>query len=196
MLICLFGIAQGFCVDPAVKDFVDGKKTLYSTLGHAKSKGVNFTMCYPNSWVAKEGDRPNVVQKFISDGGKGNVLGMIITKPLPASLTEDQQKSLFTEEALKDSVPDGATVISLKPTKIEGSPAGIMEYTQRAERAGNVFDVHSIIYTFCRGSTLVTLNFQVGGTPDNAAAQKEKLEQSRPLFTLMASSIIFPDKWK
>lgn len=48
-----------------------------------QAKGVNFTISYPNSWRAAEGERPNILQKFVSEGGHGLEM-MILTKDLPS----------------------------------------------------------------------------------------------------------------
>lgn len=185
-------------VTPAVAEFTSGQKTKFSTDKHAKAKGLNMTISYPNSWKAKEGDRPNILQKFVSNGGTGTELFMIVTKSLPEGTTvsDEEAKELFTEESLKDFVPDGSNFLSGKSTKIEGLPAGILEFSKRAERAGMVVDMHTIGYIFFSGSTMVQIQCQVGSLPGSKVTAKERMDEMRPLFTLVASSVVLPDKWK
>jgi hypothetical protein len=65
-----------------VREFIDGGRTTFSTNDHPKTKGVNFTIAYPNSWAAAEGDRPNIVQKFTSEAGRGLEMAVIVTNDL------------------------------------------------------------------------------------------------------------------
>jgi hypothetical protein len=66
----------------------------------------------------------------------------------------------------------------------------------RAERAGMVVDMHTISYIFFSGSTMVQIQCQVGSLPDSKVTAKERMDEMRPLFTLVASSVVLPDKWK
>ena len=184
-------------VSPTVAEFTKGQKTKFSTEKHAKAKGLNMTISYPNSWKAKEGDRPNILQKFVSNGGTGTELFMIVTKSLPggAALSNEEAKDQFTEESFKEFVPEGSNFISGRSTKIEGLPAGILEFSKRVERAGMVVDIQVINYIFFSGSTMVQIQCQVG-SPNANMTTKERMEEIRPLFTLITSSIVLPDKWK
>ncbi|MEI6656395.1 MAG: hypothetical protein WCP45_16655 [Verrucomicrobiota bacterium] len=185
-------------VSPTVAEFTNGQKTKFSTDKHAKAKGLNMTISYPNSWVAKEGNRPNILQKFVSNGGTGTELFMIITKSLPggATLSNEEAKALFTEESLKEFLPEGSNFISGRPTKIEGLPAGIVEFSNRTERAGMIIEQHIISYIFCSGSTMVQIQCAVTSLPGGKITAKEQMEEMRPLFTLIANSVVLPDQWK
>ena len=185
-------------VPPAIAEFTAGDKTKYSTLNHEKAKGLNMTISFPNSWEAKEGDRPNIVQKFVSDGGAGLELFMIVTKSLPpgTTFTEEELTEFFTENSLKEFVPDGATFISGNATKIEGLQAGILEFSKRGERAGVSIDMQTINYIFFSGSTMVQIVCQVGSLPGSPISARDRMNEFKPLFTLIASSTVLPDKWK
>ena len=185
---------------PAIKEFIDGKRTKFSTQGHAKAKGLEMTVAYPKSWAAKEGERPNIVQKFVSDGGRGLEMVMIITKtlPLPAGtkISEAELKEFFTPAEMKEMLPEGAKFIDAKATKIEGLPAGILEYSMRRERAGMTLDMQVIAYIFIHGTTMVQLHCQVGGPPTNGAPLNQHIGEFLALFVLMANSIVLQDNWK
>ncbi|MBK7808494.1 MAG: hypothetical protein IPJ51_19720 [Saprospiraceae bacterium] len=43
------------------KEFMDDFRTKYSTKNHPKSKGLNYTISFPKSWIVKEGERPNII---------------------------------------------------------------------------------------------------------------------------------------
>ena len=65
------------------REFLDGYKYKYKTNGAGKAKGVAFSIEAPKTWVAKEGNRPNIVQKFVSENGRGLELLLILIKELP-----------------------------------------------------------------------------------------------------------------
>lgn len=185
-------------ITPAVAEFTSGQKTQFSSANHAKAKGLNMTISYPKSWIAKEGDRPNILQKFVSNDGAETGLFMILIKSLPegTTLSNEEAQQVFTVESLKDFVPEEGHFISGLSTKIEGLPAGILEFSKRSERAGMVFDVQTVSYFFFFGSNMVTIQCQVGGLTGSMITVKERMDEIRPLFTLIASSVVLHDKWK
>jgi hypothetical protein len=183
---------------PDVKAFIDGDRTAFSTLNHKKSKGLNMEFAYPKGWVAKEGEKPNIVQKFVSESGMEMVAITVKTLPTPAGtkVTEEEMKEFFTEDALREMVPDGAKVFMAKPTKVEGLPAGMIEYSVKAERLGVVVETHAINFMFIYGSNLVSVSFSVMGMPDSKIKVEDRVKELRPIFLAMANRILLPDKWK
>src|SRR2546425_4957616 len=115
-------------VTPTAKEFLDGNKTKFSTAGHPKAKGVKMSLYYPRSWVAQEGERPNIVQKFVGKGQDALAIALIhiSSPPFPAGtrISPSELEEILTPDNLKDMLPDGATLISAKSTKIDGLPAG------------------------------------------------------------------------
>jgi hypothetical protein len=184
--------------DPA-REFLDGNRRTFSTKDHPKAKGVNFTIAYPSSWAAAEGERPNIVQKFVSGGGRGLESVMIITKELPLSpgavLTEEDMRDLFTLSELRGMLPDGAIFVGAQSTEIEGTPAGILEYVIRGERAGVEFQIQTWTLNFISGKILVQIQFGVGGPTRSDIGVSRRMAVFKPLFVLMANSIVLPDKW-
>lgn len=183
------------------RKFIDGEISLFNTKNHVKSKGAEFTIAYPNSWVSKEGDRPNIVQKFISENGRGLEMALILTNAIPlhngVRLTRNELKELFTPTELREIVPSGARLIEAKATEIEGEPAGIIEYALRMERAGESVIMQSWSLIFAYNGTFVQVQFSVG-VPDISGGYElaqQRMDDFKPLFHLMANSIIFPEKW-
>jgi hypothetical protein len=119
LLIVLFlpGPVFAQAADPA-REFLDGHRATFSTMGHPKAKGVVFTIAYPLSWAAKEGERPNIVQRFISEHGHGLEMALILTKqlslPADSVLTYQDLRELFDVGILRGMLPPGATYIGAK----------------------------------------------------------------------------------
>src|SRR5262245_49354173 len=112
-LSCLLAVQYIFAQTPssAVVEFTQGKTAKFSTKGHPKSKGAVFTIKYPQSWSAEEGERPNIVQKFASESGKGFEMALIVTSAIPPNipLTKASIKDILSQESLKKELPEGAT---------------------------------------------------------------------------------------
>ena len=184
--------------DPG-REFLDGHRATFSTKGHPKAKGVVFTIAYPNSWAAAEGEHPDIVQKFVSEQGHGLEMAVIITKqialPADAVWTDSDLRELFNIDALHGMLPSGAIYVGAQSTEIEGSPAGILEYTLRAERAGMVGLIHAWTLNFVYDKTMVQIQFAVTGLGNSEAVTSRQMTMFKPLFVLMANSIVFPEKW-
>ncbi len=197
LFLVLIAISSHLVAAPPAQDFL-AAKSKYATAGHAKAKGLVMTLEYPTSWTAKEGERPNIVQKFVSPSRLE--MAAIITKalPLPAGtkIPEQELKEFFTPTEMKEMLPEGATLIAAKATKIEGLPAGIMEYSMRQERAGMTADMRFVAFIFVHGTTMVQLQCSVVAPVAQSASLPQRMTEFMPLFTLMANSIVLPDKWK
>jgi len=201
LLITLFHATASFGATPTAKEFASGNQAKFSTAGHPKSKGINLVVSYPRSWLAQEGERPNIVQKFFSEHGKGLEGAIIVTKnlgvPPGTVISEMELEELFSPAELKDMLPSGASFIQASSTKIEGLPAGILEYSTREERAGLTIHTQVVSYIFVHNNTLIQFQCLVStGIHNNQDMLIRKMAEFRPLFTLMANSIVLPDRWK
>lgn len=183
-------------ISDAAKEMLDGKATKFATKGHPKSKDSAFTIKLPSSWVAKEGERPNIVQKFVSENGTGNAMAIITTSTIPPeeSLTEASINEALSSDSLKEMVPEGARFINAQTTKIENEPAGILEYSARMERVGQTLETQTLTLFFFQGRTMVGLQFWLGGQVDSKELRRQ-FTAYRPLFNMIMNSIVFDDKW-
>ncbi len=180
-------------------EFLAGNRTIFGTSGHSKAKGVSLTIAYPNSWAAVEGDRPNIVQKFVSQGGRGLETVMIVTKELSLPkgmvLSNKDRKELLSPSELRGMLPAEAKAIEALSTEIEGEPAGVLEYSVRGERAGVTLSTHGRVLAFFSANTLVQVHFQVAGPASSEGEVARRMAIFKPLFALMANSIVLQDKW-
>jgi hypothetical protein len=192
------GIATAQAAQSPVAEFANGSVVRFSTRGHVKSKGAVFSMKVPKSWASLEGERPNIVQKFVSENGKGLEMAMIATKSIPSDVPFSKQdiRDILSADGQREMLPDGATFIAARSSLIEAEPAGVMEYTMRMQRADYDIHMHVLSLTFFQDRTMVQVQFQIGGLPEQRATVERKFVAFRPLFQLMMNSIVFDDKWK
>ena len=184
-------------ISDAAKEMLDGRATKFSTKGHPKSTDAVFTIKFPVSWVAKEGERPNIVQKFVDENGHGNAMAMITTSAVPPeeSLTKASINEALSSDSLKEMLPEGARLINAQTTKIENEPAGILEYSARMERVGQTLETQTLTLFFFQGRTMVGLQFWLGGQVDDSKELRRQFTAYRPLFNMIMNSIVFDDMW-
>jgi hypothetical protein len=168
----------------------------FSTAGHAKAKGVDLTIKYPADWNAAEGDRPNVVQKFVNPTSTALVLVGTKTFPGETPSQEEVAEFLADREAVVDLVTPNSKALDFKFTKLEGEPAAIVEFLDARERAGIRVNSHVVCLIFFRGNIMVLVHGMVGDPSNDPATVSKNFDSYRGLFTLMFSSIVFNDKWK
>ena len=68
-------------------EFSDGYRQRYESAGTGKAKGVAFNLQVPISWKAMEGNRPNVVAKFVSENGRGLEFFVVLIRAMPTSIS-------------------------------------------------------------------------------------------------------------
>jgi hypothetical protein len=92
---------------------------IFNGSGHAKSKGLEFTIKTPKSWTMKEGDRPNIVQKFRSENGNGSAQVVIISKSLPEVFNQETVKELYSKESMKEIFSELGTYVQSSSILLE-----------------------------------------------------------------------------
>jgi hypothetical protein len=187
-----------FVFSVGFEDEIDRKETIvYSTKGHPKAKGINLNIKRPKSWIALDGDRPNIVQKFQSEKGKGRELVTVLIKYLPSTPSQETVRKLFSPDHLKKMIPPGGKVFTANSTMIDGEIAGISEYGLAIDVAGVVLKSRTIQINVIQKDILIQIDFSVNGGPDSSEKElAAQMDVFRPLFQWMGRSIVFPDKWK
>src|SRR5690606_32606122 len=92
-------------------------------------------------------------------------------------------------------LPPGASLIHAQTTKIDGDPAGILEYTMPFENAGMSAWMHAWSICFVLDRALIQIQFGIVGPAGSEAEAATRMAAHKPLFRLIANSIVFPDKW-
>jgi hypothetical protein len=181
----------------SIREFQSGARVTFNTKGHPKAHGVELTMAYPRSWTAAEGERPHIVQKF--SGPKDPVHGFpmvtIFINAMPASFSESDARELFASQDFREALPPNATLLDVRQTEIERIPAGILEYTARAERLGVSALMRIWSVSFIQADALVQVQFAVFSLKSDAAELAEQMAAYKPMFMLMANSIVLPKQW-
>ncbi len=198
-------------------EFLQGYKSKYLTVGHLKSKGIDLQVEYPKSWSSREGNRPNVIQFFSSNNGRGPAYALVMTRDLLAEaqdlLTSKEKAVLKTYEGSqaladeifsKNSLREMAEEVGLynvremksKRIIIDRWPGAMLEFIGEQQRLDLVVTMYTRMYLAIYENYLITLHCQLGefnGDIDNNL--KQNISEYTPLFHLMANSLIIQNQY-
>lgn len=202
-LICLWSLSAVAGPKEDFELFRNGEKLVWDSTGHVKAKGVRMKISYPRTWKAAEGNRPNIVQKFIGDPVRGiSMMVMIQTRSIPgfAEMTEKERQELRTEflsrDTAKEFVSEGDRLISHKVTKIDGEPCAMIEFEVSTERVDLKIGQKMLAFIIPRKDVLLMVQCATGGDVSTGFdAINKHYEEVKPLFLLISSSCVLTDKW-
>jgi len=192
-------VPAGTRIDPEVKEVLSAEKKAYSTLGHPKSQGLNISVKYPSVWVAKEGQRPHIVQKFTGSSTGSIVPGcMIIIQELPSIgkiFLDGQMAEEIFAEGVKDYIPPGAVYIDGGTTKIDAEPGAWVKYYFEQETSGMKIGMYSLQYMLFYKGSMFALQCSIAGSASEKLILEDAFSSYLPVFQNIGSSIYIPDKW-
>ena len=177
-------------------DFKAKRVSIYDTKGHPKAKGLRITIPYPISWVTEEGQRPNIVQKIKTSEGKYLISTTIYIKQAPTNTgyTSAQINSEQFRKNLVDGLGTTCTYLNSGATQIEGENAFWVILLQQLSTPTVNIDMLSLSYYVISDGKLIIVGHSVGGAT-NDPKLKDIFDAYTPIFQLMTTGIIFPDKW-
>lgn len=182
------------------REFLDGYKFKYSTNGAGKAKGVAFSIESPKTWVAKEGNRPNIVQKFVSENGRGLEFLLILIKEIPLQpgekITEKDISEILNPKDIQDFIPDGGVYLNSGKLTLENLPGFWVHFKMDMARMRNTFGIETIMYTIFYKNKMIQIQGQVVSSINGEPAERGGLKKYEKLFDLMANSFVISSMYK
>lgn len=179
-------------------EFTDGFKYRFNSTGNLKAKGVDFHLDLPKSWLAKEGNRPNIVQKFVSQNGHGLVMTLVLVLELPGvnSISEEDVKDLSRSEESKEMLPKNSKFINSGFIKIDGLPGIYQEFKMRQTQIDNEVLMHTINFNVYYKNKMISIQCSVSSTSDEEEDTDSIFNKYKELFKLIAGSLVIQSQWK
>mgnify|MGYP000011706058 CR=1 FL=1 len=182
------------------REFLDGYKYNYSTNGVGKAKGVAFSIESPRTWVAKEGNRPNIVQKFVSESGRGLELLLILIKEVPLqpgeTITEKDVMEILNPKDIQDFIPDGGVYLNSGKLTLENLPGFWVHFKMDMARVRNTMGMETIMYTIFYKNKMIQIQGQVMTSINGEPTERGGLKKYEKLFDLMANSFVISSMYK
>lgn len=180
-------------------ELTSGFTIIYKTKGHLKSKNTDWQIKVPKSWKAEEADRPNIIQKFTSDYGSGNQSIMLIVNEMPLpkgyKITKEELSEFFTENEMKDMVPESGKFISFTKMTFDNNIGGMIEYEQTMERLDFIIKIRMVQFMFVIGNKMYMLQCSVASEKADTDLVLE-MKKYLPLYKLVANTIVINDQYK
>lgn len=161
-----------------------------SIQGHPKAKEVNLKLKRPIGWEIEEGNRPNIVKKFVKDGDSY----LIMVKDNYMFVSRNEARDLFSDEELTTELIEGyddffenPELLTKKTVTIDNYPA--LEFTIKGEKEqlDNKFNMILKIWFILFEDKIVILQ--------SSGLGERNFHKLEPLYDQITSSVIFPDQY-
>lgn len=171
----------------------------FDTRNHPKAKGVWATIKYPAGWQAKEGERPNIVQKFTGEFRDMYVILML--QILDARAPVEKECSDMGTAEFAELFSDKASnqfAVNVKKSKHEEKPAFLYEMHSTIERAGMSFQTANKAMTVCYKNTLISAlcnPMKIDRATNSMKSTQRELSEASPLCFQYFNSLVLMDKY-
>jgi len=174
-----------------VREFSDGHRQRFSSHGHAKAKGIDLGLQLPKSWKAQEGERPNIVQKWISQNGTGHEMMLLDIRDAKGyAPTNSEIKDFVASGEVKDAIPNGATYLNSSVFSLEGEKGYRVEMSMIEERAGIKIYQHTAMHQLFFHGKAIGLMCQTSSSVENKIDADKRFKKNEPLCQQVLNSLI------
>ena len=204
-------------VDNPANEFIRGFRAVFRTTGHPKSKGLDVQIEVSQSWNSKEGRRPNVIQFFGSNNGRGPVYASIMVRDFieEAGLdpTDEEINALMSREGIEElasemfsdhNLEEMATGLGLNNIQnvetnrivLDRWPGAVVSFIGDGQNLDIVLTVYNRMYMIMYRNYLILVQFQVAKLPDDTDDEMDKkIAEYLPLFRLIANSLVIQSQY-
>ena len=171
----------------------------YDSKNHPKAKGIWATIRYPQGWVAKEGERPNIVQKFTGDYKGSFVMLALQIQDAGAPVEKeckDTSARVFGEDLASDE--ENLKILNIKKIKHEEKPAYIYDMQSVIDRAGMTAKTAHRVMSVCYGNSLISAwcsPMKINNANQSISSGPQQLEEISGLCFQFFNSLVLMDKY-
>lgn len=179
--------------DQPASEFSAKMRQRFNSQGHPKSLGLNLVMDLPLSWIATEGERPHIVQKWQSMAGHGLQLITLDIRETGQKVSKQDLQELIDSGEFKTFVPPGSTFINGGAQSVESLPGYWLDYSSAGERAGlQIYQVGRINAFFTSGKAFSISCMTTIDQEKKAEADKD-FANIKALCPMVVNSIVLKD---
>jgi len=181
-----------------VREMLDGFKKRFNSADNVKAKGLKYQFDVPKSWVAKEGNRPNIVQKFVSQNGHG--MDIIMTRvgviPEITNVSAEDVKQMLESGDAKLMLPKNADFIKGRFVTIDNIPGVSLEYKAQQMYLDKELFSHNIDFYLYYQNKIISINCAVGASKGNESKLDGVFNNYKTLFDFVAGSFVLQNQWE
>lgn len=174
-----------------VGEFFDNYRQRFRSDGHPKAQGIDLVLQVPKSWKAKDGERPHIVQKWISQNGTGSGMMLLDIRDMQGySMSNGEVVEMVNSGEIKDVIPEGFSYINSGLFTLEKRKGYWIEMNMTQERAGFEIYNHTIMnQLFFRGKAIGVM-CSVLKPKDEKVEADQQFEEIRPLCQQVLNSLV------
>jgi S1-C subfamily serine protease len=164
----------------------------FKTKGHEKSKKTDWQINIPKSWKKLEADRPNIIQKFVSNYGDGHqsIMMLVIDLPKDSKISESDDSNDILVESFKEYLPKEAKLISLNKITIDNKKGYMFEIEQTVQKLDIQISIRMMQYSFINANQMYILQGSVMELESENQDLEKTMHTYKPLFKSIANSIV------
>ena len=172
----------------------------YSSKNHPKAKGVTVLLKAPMSYKRMEGERPNIVAKWTSEGGNGLEMLMLLVlasderAPTRKEIEDDIKRGAKGE--LRQSFSEAGTVLNMRAFSQEKAAGVIADMQSNLERTGIEFTMRRRQFLLFLPGRSVSLECQVGAKREDAGQLEGRFNRIADLCLQVANSLVLPQQYQ
>ena len=173
------------------REFLDGFRYKYKNNGVGKSKGVIFSIEVPKTWTAKDGNRPNVVQKFVNHEGAS--LGILILNiPLQPNevVGKEEIDYMLTEEGTNTLLPPNYVLVNKGNLTLENLNGLWVQYELEMSRVRVSMKIAVIMYMIVYQDKMIQIQGIVPISYNGRNLKNGGITKYEKLFDLMANTFV------
>lgn len=198
IFLLLFITVQVFAQDSKdlINEFKTGHTIKYSSNGNPKSKGLNFSIKYPKSLTPRDGDRPNVVQKFFQNPDA--FYSLVLVNKFDEQLSKADLDDIFSTPGLKSMIPETAIFVSSDNTlQIEGLKAAKVVFINQSKRVNvNITSINRNYITIYKNYLFILQFSLVKNSNETIQELTDRFDTYNQLTFQIFNSLIIENKWK
>jgi len=183
-------------IDWPMEEFTLGYNRVFRTKNHPKAKDVDFQVRYPISWRPEEGERPNIIQKFTSENGRGLEGFSLMVMDIPIPLTEQDLDDFFVEIELRGMTPEGGKFISAKPIVLDKHKGAMIIYEYTGQRVDITITTRNLWFITIYERKMIQIFCSVSALPGEESELQERFNRFEPLFKMIANTFIIQEQYK
>ena len=188
-------LAVRYALNP-VGEYLDRFRQRYETDGTGKSQGLTLNLQMPRSWLGMHGERPHIVQKWVSENGTGmETILLDVRDGQGYRPTKKEMEEFVRSGDVRDTVPDGATYIASGNFTLEKQNGYWVQMSMPLERAGVKMYQRALLYQFFFRGKAIGIMCQAGGAENDKSKIDDAFKRVQPLCQQVLNSIVLPQAY-
>ncbi|MBL8525566.1 MAG: hypothetical protein JNN20_17945 [Betaproteobacteria bacterium] len=179
-----------------VGEFADRFRQRYETDGTGKSQGLKVSLQLPRSWLGQNGERPHVVQKWVSENGTGlETIHIDIRDGHGYNPTKKEMEEFVRSGEVKGAIPDGSLYIASGNFTLEKQNGYWVQISTPLERAGMKMYQNALMYQFFFRGKAIGIMCQAGGSENEKSKIDDAFKRIQPLCQQVLNSVVLPQAY-